>query len=217
VLFFSITAIAVQQTVIVVVPFAALVDDIIQRRQQTKIHCEEWQDEHSKQELQQLIIVSANRAISGAFLQFVRRIQQQRQLVHMFFNKCHVAMTDTSYRTRLQQLWQLRYIRYRFTRLTATLMVDLEWVLRNQLSIEGAVLFRRPTARRFIRYRVVDSEGMTVLEKGIEVIQRIGPLNDGARGVIYVRSYQMDEEVSEILDCPFYKATTQNKDEILKR
>jgi hypothetical protein len=63
---------------------------------------------------------------------------------------------------------------------------------------------------------VVDSEGTTVLEKGFEMVQRIGPLNDGERGVIYVRSYAMGEEVSEMLGCPFYKATAEDKGEILK-
>jgi superfamily II DNA helicase RecQ len=52
----------------------------------------------------------------------------------------------------------LRYLDYPFTRLTATLMVALEEVLREQLYIDNAVIFRRGTARRTIRYRVMDSK-----------------------------------------------------------
>ena len=40
-----------QQTVIVVVLFAALVDDIIERGQAAGLHCEEWVDEKSGHEL----------------------------------------------------------------------------------------------------------------------------------------------------------------------
>jgi hypothetical protein len=62
-LFFSVAAMSTQQTVIVVVPFAALVDDIVVRGQAAGLQCEEWKDEKSGHELQQLIIVSADRAI----------------------------------------------------------------------------------------------------------------------------------------------------------
>jgi hypothetical protein len=50
-MFFSVAAMAAQQTVIVVVPFAALVDDIIVRSQAARLRCEEWRDETSGHEL----------------------------------------------------------------------------------------------------------------------------------------------------------------------
>ena len=62
-LFFSVAAIAQQQTVIVVVPFATLVDDIVVRGQTAGLQCEEWKDKSSSHELQQLIVVSADRAV----------------------------------------------------------------------------------------------------------------------------------------------------------
>jgi len=62
-LFFSVAAMANQQTVIVVVPFATLVDDIIVRGQAAGLQCEEWKDERSCHELQQLIVVCADKAV----------------------------------------------------------------------------------------------------------------------------------------------------------
>ena len=70
-LFFSVAAITQQQTVIVVVPFAALVDDIVARGQAAELQCEEWKDEKSSHELQQLIVVSADQAI-----------QEERRFMH---------------------------------------------------------------------------------------------------------------------------------------
>ena len=61
-------AIAQQQTVIVVVPFAALVDDIVVRGQAVGLQCKEWRDAGSKHELQQLIVVSADRVVYREFL-----------------------------------------------------------------------------------------------------------------------------------------------------
>ena len=137
-LFFSVAAMTHQQTVIVVVPFAALVDDIIERGQAAGLHCEEWINEKSGHELQQLIVVSADRAVNGEFLHYAKGLEFEGQLAHVFFDEVHVAFTDTSYRERLRELWTLRYLDCLFTGLTATLIVDLEDVLKEQLCIDNA-------------------------------------------------------------------------------
>ena len=110
------------------------------------MQCEEWLDDKSGHELQQLIVVSADRAVSGQFLHYAKGLELQGQLAAVFFDECHVAFTDTSYRARLRELWTLRYLEGPFICLTATLMVDLEWTLRDRLCIEQAQLFRRSTA-----------------------------------------------------------------------
>jgi superfamily II DNA helicase RecQ len=149
-LFFSVAAMSRQQTVIVVVPFAALVDDIVTRGQGAGLQCEEWRNKRSGHELQQLIVVSADRAVQGEFLHYAKGLELGGQLAHVFFDECHVAFTDTSYRERLRELWRLRYLDCPFTALTATLMVELEEVLRERLCIDNAQIFRRSTARRTI-------------------------------------------------------------------
>lgn len=122
-LFFSVAAMTRQQTVIVVVPFAALVDDIIVRGQAAGLECEEWLNETSGHEIQQLIVVSADRAVQGEFLHYAKGLELSGQLAHVFFDECHVAFTDTSYREQLRELWKLRYLDCAFTGLTATLIV----------------------------------------------------------------------------------------------
>ena len=47
---FSVTAMTRQQTVIVVVPFAALVDNIVSRGEAAGLDCEEWVNEGSGNE-----------------------------------------------------------------------------------------------------------------------------------------------------------------------
>jgi superfamily II DNA helicase RecQ len=138
------------------------------------------------------------------------------QLSHMFFDEGHVAFTDRSYRTKLRDLWKLRYLDCPFTVLTATLMPKLEGKLREQLLIPDAVLFRRSTVRPRIQYRVVDSNDEVPLEVGVSFIRGLGPLPQGKKGVIYVRSYATGEKISHELDCPFYKATAEQKSELLQ-
>ena len=215
-LFFSVAAMTHQQTVIVVVPFAALVDDIIDRGQVAGLHCEEWTDERSGHELQQLIVVSADRAVHGEFLHYAKGLELQGQLAHVFFDECHVAFTDTSYRERLRELWTLRYLDCPFTGLTATLMVELEDVLKERLCIDNAEIFRRSTARRTIRYQVRDSKNEPPSEGAIKYVQQLH-LRSGQRGVIYVRSYETGGVVSRALECPFYRARAEEKGEVLQQ
>jgi len=215
-LFYSVAAMTSQQTVIVVVPFAALVDDIIIRGRAAGLQCEEWKDERSGHELQQLIVVSADRAVQGEFKHYAQGLALSGQLAHMFFDECHVAFTDTSYRERLRQLWTLRYLECPFTCLTATLMVQLEEVLKERLSIPNAVVFRRSTARRTIRYQVIDSKNEAASVVASRFIQELPALKDKQRGVVYVRSYRTGKMMSEALQCPFYKAKADDKSEILQ-
>jgi superfamily II DNA helicase RecQ len=216
VLFFSRAAVVVQQTVIVVVPFAALVDDVISRGVEAGLDCEEWRDEHSGGEMRQLIVVSANRAVRGEFLHYAKGLQLNGHLAHMFFDEGHVAFTDTSFRDELRDLWALRYIGCPFTCLTATLMIELEYTLRDRLLIPDAYLFRRPTTRRTIRYRVHDSKNEAPSEVATKIIKQI-TLPSGARGVIYVRSYITGDKISAELKCPFYKARADEKSELLNK
>jgi superfamily II DNA helicase RecQ len=136
--------------VIVVVPFAALVDNIISRGEAAGLDCEEWVNKQSGHKLQQLIVVSADRAVQGAFLHYAKGLELDGQLAHVFFNECHVAFTDTSYQERLRELWTLRYLDCPFTGLTATLIIALEDVLKERLCIENAQVFRRNTSRKTI-------------------------------------------------------------------
>ena len=87
-----------------VMPFATLVDNIVVRGQVAGLACEEWLDETSGHELQQLIVVSANRAIHREFLYYAKRKELKGELAYMFFNKCYIAFTNMLYREWLHKL-----------------------------------------------------------------------------------------------------------------
>ncbi|KIM92474.1 hypothetical protein OIDMADRAFT_68761, partial [Oidiodendron maius Zn] len=216
-LFFSVAAMAIHQTVIVVVPFAALVDDLIARARKYQLTCEEWQWQQQQEWkfLPQLLVVSADRAVEGDFLHFAKGLELSKQLAHVFFDECHVAVTDISYRAKLRELWQLRYLQCRFTCLTATLLPVLEPVLRANLLLAYAQLYRQSTIRRTIRYQVIECQ-QDIWETAEPLIRGL-PLPLGSRGVIYVRSYMQGESVAEEMDCPFYKATATDKQELLTK
>ena len=215
-LFFSVAAMVSHQTVIVVVPFAALVDDLVRRARACQLTCEEWPWQRQWTVLPHLLVVSADRAVEGGFLHFAKGLELNKQLAHVFFDECHVAVTDTSYRAKLRELWQLRYLNCQFTCLTATLLIILEPVLRANLLLTHALIYRQSTMRPTIRYQVIDCHRQGLWETAEPLIRRL-PLPLGSRGVIYVRSYTQGESVAEEMDCPFYKATAMDKQQILEQ
>ncbi len=215
VLFFSLAAMAINQAVILVVPFTALVQDLLDRGRSLHIRCEEWRGPGSIRLSPQLIIISADQAVTGPFLHYAKGLELSQQLAHVFFDECHVAFTDTSYRQRLRQLWQLRYLDSPFTCLTATLPVQLERVLRANLLLEQAQLFRWSTMRKTIRYQVIDSLDLSPSQAGLDLIQSLS-FSPGERGIIYVRSYATGNIISSELQCAFYQAHADDKGEALR-
>lgn len=225
VLFFSLAAMAINQTVIIVVPFAALVDNLVSRANKvgnssgngrgSGLTCEEWTHTESIKTLPQLIIVSADRATQGEFLYFAKGLELHGQLLHIFFDECHVTLTDTSYRRKLRDLWQLRYLDCPFTCLTATLLVSLEYVLRERLLIQHASLFRRSTMRWTMRYRVIDVGDILPVKYAYDLIPSL-PLPPAKRGVIYVQSYAAGKALQEAFGFPFYNARSKEKAQVLR-
>ena len=214
-LFLSVAAMCTHRSVIVVVPFVQLIADIVQRALDCGLSCVEWQNANSSRELEQLVVVSADRAASDSFLHYARGLELGGLLAHLFFDECHVAVTDTSYRKQLRQLWQLRYLNCPFSCLTATLMVALEGQLRKQLMLPETEIFRRSTMRSRIRYSVVNSRTVAPMKIVVEMVKQ-RPLASGKKGVIYVRTYHVGEVVSTELNCPFYKATAVDKSQTLQ-
>jgi hypothetical protein len=69
--------------------------------------------------------------------------------------------------------------------------------------------------RRTIWYRVIECK--QDLWETAEPLLRGLPLPPASRGVIYVRSYTQGQRVAEEMDCPFYKATATDKQELFAR
>ena len=90
--------------------------------------------------------------MQGKFIHYTQGLALSGQLAYVFFDECHVAFIDTLYCKRLRELWKLRYLDCPFTGLTATLMVPLEGVLQERLSIPNAVIFHRSIVQQTIQY-----------------------------------------------------------------
>lgn len=93
------------------------------------------------------------------------------------------------------------------------LLTVLESVLRTNLLLEHAQLYRQSTMRPTIRYQVIKCQ-QNIWETAEPLIRQL-PLPPRSRGVIYVQSYVQRESVAEEMNCSFYKATATDKQELL--
>jgi hypothetical protein len=103
-LFLVPAALAEQKTVIVVVLYTALANNLSQCAAKVGVDCKQWRRDYTDGELYTLVIVSADIAIDGDFLYYARGLERAGRLKAVFFDKAHVSYTDTSYRQKLREL-----------------------------------------------------------------------------------------------------------------
>ena len=129
--------------------------------------------------------------------------------------------TDTSYRERLRELYKVRYLDVPITFLTATLPPRLEPAFSTlfMLSAIHTVLYRQPTWRSTIQYRVIDSRGRPTLDIVARMMQEI-KLQPGQRGVVFIRDYATCKKLRGTLaeaglEVSFYLARSDEKSDVL--
>src|SRR5438477_384868 len=140
-LLFQLTAVLSRDgTVLVIVPFRALVNDLVQRCSELGLDTVEWTRELKA--AHQLIIVSADLAIQDSFMHFAASLNRNGLIRHIFIDECHVSFTDIDYRAALRDLSRIRDLDVPLTLLTATLPPSLEWDLRRNMAVPEAEMVR---------------------------------------------------------------------------
>lgn len=220
-IFFMLPAVAEETgTSIVVVPFVALMDDILDRaRDDFGIDCLKWEPAMTagRDEAQpdaRLVVVSADLANSPEFISYVDNRRARGLLRRIFFDESHTAIVDASYRERLESLKGLHRYDCPVVLLTATLPVKMEKWFRRLMLAEDAAIVRARTAKLNIRYRVRKVKGgaAAVEKEVIKVKLRIEErMQSGQRGVIYCRTKKQCEALAGKLGCSFYHAGIEDK------
>ncbi|RYP53350.1 hypothetical protein DL770_010995 [Monosporascus sp. CRB-9-2] len=199
-------------TTVVVVPFVALMDDLVERAAAFGVDCLRWQpaartrrDEPLREA--RLVVVSADLASSDEFTAYADGLRARGLLQRIFVDECHTIIMDAGYRTALAGLRGL----YRFDRpvilLTATLPVRLERWFRREMVAGDAGIVRAATVKQNIRYRVTTvSPGSTaVADEVVRTVSRLEKgMGGGQKGVVYCRTKKTCEALAERLGCDFY-------------
>jgi len=192
-------------TVIVIVPFRALIDNIVKRCLSYGIDVIEWTSELKHPHA--LVIVSTDLAITDEFMHYATSIKDQQLLQHFFLDECHTTFTDTDYREALRSVCRIRDLQVPITLLTATLPPIFERDLQQAMLLSNPTILRFMTYRKVISYQVLQVEKGKIAKTVIDFCQKTGKkMQHEEKGIIYCRSRKKCQELAEILNCPFYFA-----------
>ena len=200
-------------TSIIIIPFVTLAKDLITRtrefdidyfRQQQLINKEQYVE---RKRDAQLVVVSVNQAVTNSFMTYIESIRSQGQLKRIFINKCHIVITDISYRKRLEQLIELHRFDCTIVMLITTLLINIKKQFRKQILANEAVIIRAYTTKRNIRYRVKRVKpGKATVEDRIvaEMLELKGLIYSSQKGVIYCRSIYKCEAFANKVKYGYY-------------
>ena len=206
-------------TNIVVVPFAALMDDLVDRARLAGIDCLRWkssrlQDREQPVRAARLVVVSADVVEIDQFRNYLDSLRSRKLLKRIFFDEAHTAILDVAYRRRLEGLKGLHRNGCPVIALTATMPGVMERWFRQTMLMGAAEIIRASTVKCNIRYNVIRIEGGSSKQRGgrvavqdevVRVVLRMEKAMYGRqKGVVYCRSRTACEALAEKLGCDFY-------------
>jgi superfamily II DNA helicase RecQ len=213
VLFMLPALLAAGGTSIVVVPFSALMDDIVDRATTSGVDCVRWrpavnEGREDTQRVAKMVVVSADLAACKEFTMYADSLRARGFLKRIFVDEVHTVIMDVGYRKDLEELKGLHRYDCPVVLLTATMPVRMERWFRRCMLAETADIIRAKTMKRNIRYRVVRVEqSREVPQEVVRVVLGIEKSMTGdQKGVIYCRSKAKCESLAEQLGCDFYHA-----------
>jgi superfamily II DNA helicase RecQ len=190
---------------IVVVPYRALIDDLVKRIRGSGIDCVEWK--HGEANPAAVVVVSADVAGESDFLKYAVLLSGAKLLRRVVVDECHLIFTSSNWRPRLAKLRNLRILSCPIVLLTATLPPVLEEDLGESMLVRCATYIRACTARPNIRYTVSWCGRGKSYEIAIGICRRQRRmLRNGKKGVIYCNSKTQCEEIAAELRCLYYHA-----------
>ncbi|GAB7357794.1 hypothetical protein MBLNU459_g0611t1, partial [Dothideomycetes sp. NU459] len=198
---------------IVVVPFRALINNLVETAKKAGIDSMEWRPGESNPA--SLVFVSADFVSNGGFLSYGTLLRSKGVLRRVFVDECHLTFTASDWRAKLAHVRVVRGFGCPVILLTATLPCLLEFELEEAMAAQMARYIRAVTTRVRTRY-IVETCGKGKLEETVinfckRMIKHLGR----QRGVVYSRSRDQCEGLAEDLGCAYYHAGAADKEEKL--
>jgi superfamily II DNA helicase RecQ len=204
---------------VVVVPYRALIADLVTRIRGSGIECIEWK--HGETKPASVVVVSADIAGDilgdGNFLSYARLLCSKGVLRRVVVDECHLIYTSSDWRPKLAGLKNLRLLPCPIVLLTATLPPLREHELASAMLLTHATYIRASTVRPNTQYFVSWCERDKLEETAITICRRRQRelLAKGEKGVVYCQSKQRTEAIAETLGCEYYHAGIADRAERL--
>jgi superfamily II DNA helicase RecQ len=205
---------------VVVVPYRALIEDLVQRIRGCGVDCIEWK--HGESNPASVVVVSADVAgditSNGNFLGYARVLKGKGLLQRVVIDECHLLFTARHWRANLLKVKNLRLLGCPTVLLTATLPVVQEGELEASMLVRNATYIRASTVRPNARYFVSWCQRSTLEETAIAICKKWAERLRQTRqkGVVYCLSKAQCEQIAEELYCAYYHADVDDRGERLQ-
>ena len=199
---------------IVVVPYRALLDNLVATAKRARIDCIEYRP--GEQNPAALVFVSADFVAGSQFLSYAQLLSAKGVLRRVFVDESHLTFTASDWRPKLAQVRAVRGLRVQTIMLTATLPVLLEFELEESMAAQMARYIRAVTTRMKTRYIVEVCKPGKLEEKTLELCRRMKKHLRLRKGVVYSRSRDQCEQLARELKCAYYHAGAADNEERLK-
>jgi superfamily II DNA helicase RecQ len=141
---------------VAVVPFRALIEDLVKQIQKCGVECMQWK--HSESSPASVVVVSADVAGDitsvGNFIGYTRMLEEQRLLHRIVIDECHLMSTARDWREKLLAMKNLRLVGSQMVMLTATLPPLQEGEFEASMLVRHATYVRASTVRSNAQYFV---------------------------------------------------------------
>jgi superfamily II DNA helicase RecQ len=197
-------------TTVVVVPLIALRGGMKRRCQKLGISCVEWESRRPP-DAAAVVLVTPESAVGERFATFLNRLQATRQLDRIVIDECYIVLNrQYTFRKQMQQLGRLVAAETQIVMLTATLPPSEEDELFRcmHFDLERVKMFRAPTARTNVAYRVVrvgrKAKKQEVEATVLAMVQRKLRKYKAGKIVVYGNSVPKVKALAEKLGCQAY-------------
>ncbi|GAW09724.1 dna partial [Lentinula edodes] len=202
---------------IVVSPLIALTQDLRRRLLETGINGGVWNEETIDFHAAQLILVSAHKAGTDEFHNWITSEGVRLRLKRIFIDEAHKIATDQKFRSCFKRFSYLTRSSVPITFLSGSLMPKSMPKILETMGIKDTSLvdeIRRYSGRRNLKYIVekVEDEEEIVLKILEFVRAETGKMGSEDRGIIFTRTRKDAESIAEALEVPLYLGGMSNEE-----
>jgi superfamily II DNA/RNA helicase len=201
---------------IVVVPFRALINDLVEKAKKAGIDSVEWRPGEVNPAT--IVFASADLVDGTNLLGYAQQLLDSGRLRRIFIDECHLIFKENHWRAKLARLSCLRGVDCPFVLLTATLPPRMQFELERCMAIEFCRYIRADTTRERTRYMVEECKPGKLERRAIEICHSWVEANRveasrRSKGVVYCRSRAECETLADELGCAYYHAEADGREE----
>ena len=199
---------------VVVVPFRALINNLVDTAKKSGIDSAEWH--HGLADPVTLLFVSANKITGSGFLSYAQLLKQKGLLRRVFVDECHLTFTASDWREKLLAVRSVRGLQVPLIMLTATLPPMLAFELEAVMACQAVTRYiRATTTRPRTRYIVDLCKRGKLEETTLGVCSRMQKHIGRQKGVVYCRSIDQCKDMAKELGCSYYHGGSVDNEEKL--